>query len=88
MIRCKKCNSENVNNAKYCRSCGSKLIQQEERASSSDLKKQSEKHSNIFLCVLSIIGFITGVAGFFMGWPHALCIGLVLGCSRAAAYYA
>lgn len=88
MIKCTNCNTENVNNAKFCRSCGSKLVKSPKETPSSELNEHSDKHSNGFLCALSVLGFIAGIVGFFLGWPHALNVALVLGCSRAAAYYA
>ena len=48
---------------------------------------EKEKHSNGFLCILCLIGFIAGIVGFFLEWPHGLCIALVLGGGRGVAYY-
>lgn len=51
-------------------------------------ESKKDKHSNGFLCTLFFLCFIAGIVGFFMGWPHALNVGLVIGGSRGAAYYA
>lgn len=84
MKRCKHCNTENVNSAKFCRSCGKILIEGQEsteKISHSNSDTGLGDGAKIFLGILCFIGIIVFIGLFWAGSiSRPIALGGAMGC--------